>query len=147
MKGLTRAVVLALSAGLLLSGCALSDLNFRQDHRLTMVAPQESATVTLPFTVSWSFADRLGKPGGVSKFAVFVDASPIAPGDTLDSLDRSERAAVVVTTSTSTRVPSLDTSSPSAQHDVTVVLLDAGGHRVGETAAHVSFYVTRATTT
>jgi hypothetical protein len=128
----------------LATACGPSGLDFRQDHRLSVVAPEGVPTVHLPLAVRWRFLGALGVAGGPAQFAVFVDRAPVAPGESLTSLDPAERRGVVLTRATETTVTSLDSASTgggSAEHQVTVVLLDTSGKRIGETSAAVHFYV------
>lgn len=128
----------------LATACGPSGLDFRQDHRLSIVAPEGVPTVHLPLAVRWRFLDALGGAGGPAQFAVFVDRAPVAPGESLTALDPAERRAVVLTHATETTVSSLDSSTTgggAAEHQVTVVLLDASGRRIGETSAAVHFYM------
>ncbi len=75
-------LALALTGLLALSACSISDLQFRNDDRLSFSAPRERARVTTPFTVSWAMEDftPTGLDGGTSSqkgvFAVFVDRAP-----------------------------------------------------------------------
>jgi hypothetical protein len=137
-----RVAAACLLLSLLGTACGPTGLDFRQDHRLAIVAPDGVTTVHLPLTVRWRFLDPLGSAGGTAEFAVFVDRAPVGPGESLASLDHAERHAVTVTRATEAQVASVDTSGGAArEHQATVVLLDQGGRRIGETAAAVHFYV------
>jgi hypothetical protein len=128
---------------LLTSACGPEGLDFRQDHRLAVVAPDGVPTVHLPLAVRWRFLGPLGEADGPAGFAVFVDRAPLGPGETLSSLDAAERRAVTVTTATEATVSSVDSnaSGGAREHQATVVLLDSGGRRIGEASAAVHFYV------
>jgi hypothetical protein len=129
---------------LLGTACGPVGLDFRQDHRLAIVTPEGVPTVHLPLAVRWRFLGSLGTADGPAGFAVFVDRSPVAPGESLTSLDPAERRAVTVTRATDTTVSNLDSSTSvngSTEHQVTVVLLDSAQRRIGETAVAVQFYV------
>ena len=148
-----------LVAALLLSGAGCGrELNFARDDRVSIVAPEENATVTLPLELSWSVEDFVGR------FAVFVDRSPMRPGKDVRSLvpreDEVCRAnprcpdenwlsarGVYLTSSPSLVVRSVpDKRSSDRQadrHEVTIVLLDEQGRRQGEGAFIREFRVAR----
>jgi hypothetical protein len=138
---------LALAVALLAAMPALASCGpylFRQSDRLTIVAPQTSTTVAQPLTVSWRAQDFSAPRDG--KYAVFVDRDPITPGSSIDDLAPQERAGVYVVTATSLRLnllTPLQGVDPAEQnhHDVTVVLLDTQGNRIGEYAAFTEFDV------
>ncbi len=131
------------------SGCGFSNLNFRTDHRLHWTTPKDRALVPVPFTVSWTFPSLQG-----GSFAIFVDRAPIKPGQTLravaggdksckidptcPSTDYLNQRRVYTTTLTSlslSQVLPLTGNRDSVQlHQLTVVVLDRSGHRVGESA-------------
>lgn len=155
--GLWRRAVATALATLLVSGCAVQGLSFVQDTRVQVIAPRPNETVRLPFAVRWSAADVDGS------FAVFFSRSPIRPGQTLRSLvpendpcrrePRCPDAAwladrdVYIVDGTSLRVERLpdrrNTNRASDRHDVTIVLLDSEGRRVGESAFTREFIVHR----
>jgi hypothetical protein len=153
-----------LLASLTVSGCGLThlqDLNFRVDKRLHFVSPKDRATVQRPFTVTWTMNNFQVVAKGsqpptrdAGYFAVFVDRTPIKPGQTMRSLaskdqacqvdpkcpDRSYLAGLGVyeTTGTSLRLNQLANvvgdKEQLQHHSVTVVLMDTAGHRIGESA-------------
>ncbi|HEX4654895.1 MAG TPA: hypothetical protein VH274_04055 [Mycobacteriales bacterium] len=154
----------ALLAVLPLTGCGLThlqDLNFRVDNRLHFLSPQDRSTVARKFTVSWTMRDfTIAAPGSAPAtrdagyFAVFVDKTPVKPGQTMKSLvsndaackldpkcpDRARLAdlGVFTTTNTSFRVTQVANVTGDKEklqhHYVTVVLMDTSGHRIGESA-------------
>jgi hypothetical protein len=131
-----------------LAGCG--NLSFRVDKRLHWQAPPARALVKLPVVVSWSMPAFA--PGG--RFAIFVDRAPIKPGQTLRAVGSNDASCKhdptcpnadylaqrqIYTTSspsiTLTEVSPLRTSRDRVQlHQLSVVLLDATGHRIGESA-------------
>lgn len=152
-----------------LSGCVPQGLAFREDTRLTIVAPEDRSTVSLPVTLDWDIRDfRVVEPGrrpgpnGEGYFGVFVDVSPVPPGKQLAWIARKDRSCVAadgcpseaylaergVYATTSTQL-TLDNLLRRAvvkgveRHRATIVLLDAGGARLGESAFEVTFYVKR----
>jgi len=132
-----------------LLGACSSNLNFRVDNRLHWDAPAVRALVTLPLPIAWTMTDR---PAG--SFAVFVDRAPVRPGRTLSSVAAGDRACrsdrscpdaeylsqrqVYATNAPSmilTHVAPLLASKDGVQvHQVTIVLLDPSGRRIGESA-------------
>lgn len=142
-----RRTALAL-AGLLVaasvSGCG--PYLFRQSDRVQIVTPADHATVREPVTVSWDVKDF--SPPRDGSFAVFVDRDPMPPGEGLGYFDPHDRDGIHILTATSLRLPALGRLAgvdPAEQdhHDVTVVLLDAQGRRIGEYAAYAEFTVDR----
>ena len=152
------AIVLALA--LLTSGCGVSGLAFRQDDRLSFVTPEDRAEITLPLTVEWEVEDfEVGR--GAGSFAVFVDRAPQPPGKTLDWLARDDDSCraedgcpdeqwfaerdVFRTTDRQLTIEQLPARTDDRRelHEVTVVLLDEQGRRVGETGWTLEFQVAR----
>lgn len=155
------------------SGCGFraTDLSFRSDDRLRITAPEERERTRLPVTVRWTMRDfDVIQPGsyggGVEEdqgyFAVFVDRAPVPPGETLRHVsrkDRSCRAAegcpdrdyleargVYTTGGSSVTLQTLAQTAKEGRrefHTVTVVILDARGRRIGESAWQVRFEVDR----
>jgi hypothetical protein len=162
------AVTAALS--LLLSGCVQQGLAFRVDDRLTIDAPEARSEVTLPVTVRWSIKDfTIVDPGSgaatakdTGYFAVFVDHTPQPPGKTLAWVARKDRSCrksdgcpdaqylaarnIYSTSSTSItfdQLPRPSDKNKKERHNVTIVLLDPQGRRIGESAFYVEFTVKR----
>jgi hypothetical protein len=144
---------LVLCAGL--SGCAFSGIDLVQDHSVTIVAPADQASVSLPLRVTWTGSLAPGQT-----FALFVDETTLRPGQTLRSLARHDPAClatpgcpgpswlsghgIYVTRShslTLTYLANLATVPGSRNaHTLTIVKL-AQGRRVGEGAWYRQFYV------
>jgi hypothetical protein len=156
----------ALLAALAVPACGVSNLNFVRDDRLTITAPKEDAEVKLPLTVRWTVDDfTVTGPGAdvrpdAGYFGVFVDREPPRPGATLASLatgdpvcdatpgcpDAGYLAGLRAYTTTATsfevaRLPELTVDRDREAHEVTIVLLDGSGHRIGESAFRVQFHV------
>lgn len=155
-----RRVALVVALALLTSGCAVSGIAFRQDDRLSFVTPDDRAEVTLPLTVEWEVEDfEVGE--GAGSFAVFVDRAPQPPGKTLDWLARDDDSCraddgcpdaewfaerdVFPTTERSLTIERLPARADDRRelHEVTVVLLDEDGRRIGETGWSLEFQVQR----
>lgn len=159
-SGVSRAgrLLATVAVALLTGSCAVSNLDYFQDNRLAIMAPRTNGTVDLPLVVAWTVHDFDGS------FAVFLDRSPMSPGEDLRSLvpsdDRVCRASsacpdanwlsahgVYVTdqqTLTISSLPDRRTSGHSQdRHELIVVLLDKTGHRIRESAFIREFLVRR----
>ncbi len=156
---------------LALSGCATEGLAFRVDDRLEIVAPPDESTVRLPVTVDWEIEDfDVVEPGAAVStgrdsgyFAVFVDRAPQPPGEPLSWVARDDGscreqdgcpdptylAAAGIYATKETEIvleqlpPPPSETARSERHAVTVILLDAGGKRIGESAFQVDFTLDR----
>ena len=151
-----------------LTGCVPEGLAFRTDERLTFVAPEDRSTVSLPVTIDWDIRDfMVMQPGGEPRedagyFAVFLDRAPVPPGKPLRWLARKDRdcrsadgcpdaaylaeRGVYTTTETELVLQQLPRTSGDdrrERHYATIVLLDARGERIGESAFEVAFDVER----
>jgi len=159
----------ALAGVVLLSGCGVThmqDLSFRVDNRLHFTAPKARAKAHQPVTVSWTIRDfRIAAEGSepasrdAGYFALFVDAAPIKPGQTMRAVASGDQACkrdpkcpdadylaargVFTTTATSLRLPLIPNVTGDKekfqQHAITVVLMDTAGHRIGESAWELDF--------
>lgn len=172
MTGITlRRRAVALIAGVLaLGGCAFSGLSFRVDERLAFTAPSDREIVTLPVTVEWEVSDfEVTGPDGSTEptdgyFGVFLDRAPQPPGETVKWFAKDDEscrpadgcpdaeylsARGVFTTRKTQFVIRTLPPPPTALaerrefHEVTVVLLDGSGRRIGESAFSVQFEVDR----
>lgn len=153
-----RRVVAGLLASIsaFISGCSMSGLAFIQDERVDIVEPGDDR-VRLPLTIRWDATNVEGS------FAVIFDRSPMRPGQTvlalvpesdpcrsthtcLDAPQLAERG-VYVTTGHQVTVEQLRNTNSSRdgveRHDVTIVILDASGARVGESAFTREFVLER----
>ncbi|HVF20490.1 MAG TPA: hypothetical protein VNA14_09635 [Mycobacteriales bacterium] len=149
-------------------GFGTDGLAFTNDDRVTITQPADRERLRLPVTIDWTVEDfgitqpGLGRGDDQGYFAVFVDRSPVPAGKTLAHVARDDRscrrddgcpdadylADRNVYTTTRTRLV-IDTLAKTARdgrrefHDVTVVLLDSDGRRIGESAWHVRFELER----
>ncbi len=158
-----RAGALALAALSLATGCGGQQLSFVQDRRVEMLRPADRSTVSVPLLVEWKASD-FAAGEGAGAFGIFLDRAPQPPGKTLAWLFRDDGACrgpgglvvcntddflaqrnVYRTVQTSLKldvVPELpETDAARTFHEVTVVLLDRGGRRVGEGAWSRQFRV------
>lgn len=155
-----RRLTTALVAVVLLGGCAFSGLSFRIDDRLTFVHPQDREQVTLPLTVDWEVTDF---PADGS-FVAFVDRSPMPPNQPVEWFAKDDETCrpadgcpdaeylssrnIFPTTESELTIENLppppsDQAARREFHEVTVVLVDAEGKRIGESAFSVEFEVIR----
>lgn len=134
----TRALVCALV--LLTAGCNADGLAFRNDNLVTVTTPTEDASVGLPLEVTFDVAAEADATG----YAVFLDRTPQRVGAELPE----DRFNIIVTDEPRvvfTEVP-ITGSGPAVdrdRHEVTVILVDADGRRVGETFDFVEFRIER----
>ena len=159
-----RPICLALVALALLAlpACGVNGLSFVQDDRVEIIRPDDRAEVDLPLRVAWTVEDFPVGPGKGS-FGVLVDRAPQRPGETLGWIFRGDVACkgtsaplcsrpqflaqrnVFRTTARSVtieQVARLVGNQAGRQfHEVTVVLLDEAGRRVGEGAWSAQFEV------
>ena len=141
-----RAAVLALAAlgALQLTGC--EQYLFQQSDRVQIVSPQNYSTVREPLTIRWQTKDFTAPRDG--SFAVFIDRDPMPQGEGIDYFAPQNRDGIHLLASTALHVDLLSQQvgvDPAEQnhHDVTVVLLDTAGHRIGEYAGFTEFTVMR----
>ncbi len=156
LRGLAAVIVV-------LTGCGLHGLDFFQDDRVEIVAPEDAETVALPVVVEWTVKDLTiaspERPGG--SFVVFVDREPMRPGQSLAALvdDACEQRegcpdqdwfverGIYPTTETSVVLETVPKrrGEPGGDevHEATIVLLDEEGRRSGEAAFSVTFEIDR----
>ena len=167
----TADALLLLAATAALSGCVPQGLAFKVDERLSFTSPEDRSTVRLPVTLDWDIRDfEVTEPGGepredAGSFAVFVDGSPMPPGKPLRWLARKDNSCrpadgcpdaeyleargVYTTTETELVLEQLPRSSDEdrrERHRATIVLLDASGTRIGESAFEIAFDIDREAT-
>jgi len=168
MRG-SRAASFLLGALLLVPACIPQGLAFVQDDRLEIVEPDYREKVTLPVTISWEVEDfEITGRNGESRedagyFAVFFDdETPVPPRKKLEYVAKDDLECqntpgcpdevyfadrgIYETTSTSLtveRLPDLDAFQGHETHEVTVILLDGTGRRIGESAWWVQFLYDR----
>jgi hypothetical protein len=141
----------------MLSGCAVDGLAFVRDDRLDIRSPASDATVRLPFEVRWT------APGVEATYLVLFDRTPMRPNQTLRSLVPSTDPCrtrpgcpdkewltdknMYLTSDTSIRVEDLPeertTNRAKDRHELTIVLLDSRGRRIGESVFIRDFIVDR----
>jgi hypothetical protein len=150
-----------------LSSCAIHGLAFRQDKRVSIVAPKSLSVVTTPFTLKWTVHGFTYGPGtlhgGNNYFAVFIDREPMPPGASVhvlgdDACKRSpqcpdetwlEQHDVFLTAIPELTITSLPHLLPlntrkgtKEGHEIDVVMMDGKDRRIGESAWYVEFFRT-----
>src|SRR5437667_123700 len=88
-----RTVGALIAVVVLTTGCG--QLLFRQDHRITVLTPQNYSTISEPVVVSWATKDFTAGQDGT--YLVFVDRSPMAAGETIDVVDKRDRDGIFPT--------------------------------------------------
>jgi hypothetical protein len=135
-----HATAVAVVAVVGVGGC--SGLEFKQDHRLSFIAPASDQLTHLPVTISWAM-----RTSGDYHFGVFVDQQAIKVGHNIDSVlpdgTKPTRSLLAEDNVYKTDqdhvtlriVPDVQYDKASRQrHAVTIVLLDAAGNRINESA-------------
>jgi hypothetical protein len=162
--GLWTGTVVGLIAALAAGGCAHAPL-FVANKSLRIASPKPMAVVAAPVQVSWQTAEL---PARATQFLVFVDTPPIHPGQSLRALASGDPSCVpkagcpnaeylaardiFLTSRHSVSIPfvaalsGLEGHDALAIHQLTVILLDARGARVGEYAYTMQFRVRQTTT-
>jgi hypothetical protein len=127
---------------------------------MRVVTPAQGASVSLPLRVNWVVGRTAGN---ATRFAVFVDRSPMPPGHDLAWLARGDESCrrssscpdetwlnnhgVYTTSSSATTVRAVpssvlgDRKRADGGHRVVVVRVDSAGRRVGEQVAARLFFV------
>jgi len=142
------------------SACRSTGLVFRADRSLQIVNPVQNALVTLPLRLRWTTTSL---PPGAKRYAIFVDRAPVRPGRSLRDIADStcqrlpgcpdetylEQRNVYETSAPTLMLASLPdqrarnrTSARDVQ-ELTIVVLDDQGRRIGEAFYSVSFRVRR----
>jgi hypothetical protein len=163
-----RSAAVLAAAALLATAGGCADVALERDQGVRFLAPPDGARVSLPLVVRWSVDPGRFRPTGFDGstsgrhgvYAVFVDSAPMRPGRHLDSLAEGDKTCQTSPGCPDTtwladhgvylvRTPQLalrglpsdgGRSAPGGRrHQVTVVLLDGRGVRVGEAAWTRSF--------
>lgn len=152
-----------------LPACAVQGLAFKEDDRVTITAPPDRALLRPPITVSWRVRDfEVTGPTAQARpdagyFGIFVDRPPPPAGREPEWLFRDDGSCrpadgcpdpkylaerdVYTTTETHLVVENLRRIDPSSKrrrrvlHEITIVLLDGHGRRIGESAYAAEFQV------
>jgi len=164
MRRVLLMVVLALLAGACTDGLA-----FRQDQRVSIESPRYREKVPVPVTLEWSVDDELqaaldAPDGGVAGFAVLVDLGPQPAGEPMSYYARDDDSCRAsdgcpdlayladrgIFTTRATRItidhlrPRRDVDLAAGHrdtHEVTLILLDERGRRIGQAAWTILFEV------
>lgn len=151
-----RTLVLGSSLVLALSACTdYSQLAFTTNDRISFRVPEARSQVSLPVALRWHDS----RPRAGERYGVFVDRSPVRPGHELrevaardvacsrtpgcpDSVYLSDRGVYLTArpSLTLTKLAPLRGGRAREQlHEVIIVIVDASGRRVGESAWFVHF--------
>lgn len=156
---------------ILLPSCSFSGLNFLQDTRVTILAPKDRALLDLPVTITWSVNNfKVTGEDGTSRrdqgyFGIYVDRAPQPPNKKQEWLVREDETCLRTpgcpnkdflaqrdihsSTEMSFVIEFLRDLDPELDrrdmHEVTIVLLNGKGERIGESAFTVEFEVKRET--
>lgn len=152
------------------SGCGVRGLNFVEDERVEITFPTDRAAVSLPVTITWQVRDfevtgsDTARRSDAGYFGVYVNRAPQPPGRTQAWLVREDErcrripgcpdeeflAQQDVHSTTETRftierlpAPTGDAVRRRELHEVTIVLLNGRGERIGEAAFTREFEVQR----
>jgi hypothetical protein len=169
---MSRRALLALAAGVSVAlgttGCATSlhGLEFHNDNRMKLTSPHENELVSAPFMLTWTMKDFTVAAQGAGPvnddtgyFAVFIDRTPVKPGQTLASVTKNTPSCehttlcttkaylageqVYVTTKDQVRLQSvadiLSNNESTQFHTATVILMNTAGERISESAWSVEF--------
>jgi hypothetical protein len=169
---MTRSALLALVAGVSLAlgttGCAtsLNGLEFHNDNRMKITEPHQNDLVSAPITLRWTMTDFTVAAQGAGPvnddtgyFAVFIDRSPVKPGQTLTAVSKHTPSCehttlcttksylageqVYTTTNDELRLRSvgdiLSNNESTQFHTATVILMNTAGERISESAWSVEF--------
>jgi hypothetical protein len=143
-----RRALLLLALAPVLAGCGPNGVLLQDPHALSFVSPQRYATVRLPVTLRWTvdkaWVASAGGTGGAHAM-LFVDRSPMAPGEVFQGATPTDRSGVVDAVGMTYTLASLPAGSENARgrHEVTVVLVDRSGHRLGEVSDYLQLQVVR----
>ncbi|MGH2806758.1 MAG: hypothetical protein ACRDKT_05725 [Actinomycetota bacterium] len=152
----------------LTTACQLQGLAFIQDRRVEVTSPGYREIVDLPVTVDWDVTDEdlEASLGDDIQFGVYVDIDPQPPGEPLEYFARDDlrckrttgcpdekylRERGVYTTSETEMTFRLLPIAPGVDlergdpdfHDVTIVLLNDEGVRIGESGWSITFEIDR----
>lgn len=134
MRRFATCLLFGVAGPLVLTSC-LDGMAFHSDRRIHIVEPVQDDFAQSPLQVRWT-ADGLGR--NVVSYGVFIDRSPVAPGKSVSDLRGDDRVNMYITPKTQLVIEQIGSRSgvPRSQadvHEITVVALDGGGARVGET--------------
>lgn len=142
------AIVVAASIATGCSQFAVDGLQLRSDDSIEIIEPGDRAEVSAPITVRWT--DRSPREG--ARYVVLVDRSPMPPGESVAWFGRVDdscveaqgcpdelwltRRGIIVTDETEASITIVPhrRSSDRGPHELTVIRIDADGHRDGEAA-------------
>jgi hypothetical protein len=144
---------------MLATGCAKAPL-FVVNHDVRITTPSQMATVSAPVHVSWRTTKL---PSTATQYLVFIDTPPIHPGQSVRAIASGDSSCIAaagcpnaaylaardifLTRQQSATIPFIAALNGIEGHDalpiheVTVILIDRAGRRVGEYAYTTQFRV------
>lgn len=161
------AVILAVMIGA--SSCAVHGLEFVTDSSVTITSPLNRADVRPPFMISWrvheaSLAGQIADGRQPGYFAVFIDRTPVRPGQSLKVITDHvcqqtpgcpgpaylAQLNVYLTRGTSLTVTTLPDLVPPGSlpnrldylHQATIVMVNRQLQRIGEASFSINFFST-----
>jgi hypothetical protein len=113
-----------------LVGCGVHDLALREDDRVSITSPGDGDDVRLPITLRWTAHDLdVGGADGTT-FGVVIDDALPRPGHAAnDRVLHTTRTSIVLD-----QLGSANRPGDRGGHQLTVILLDDQGRRLGEGA-------------
>ncbi len=166
---LLRLVVVILAVVAAASSCAVHGLEFMTDDSVAITSPLNRADVQPPFTISWrvraaSLAGQIADGRQPGYFAVFIDRTPVRPGQNLKVLTDHvcqqtpgcpspaylAQLNVYLTGGMSLTVTTLPNLVPAGArpnkldylHQATIVIVNRQLQRIGEASFSVNFFST-----
>lgn len=161
-------IVTAAIAMVATTGCTTEGLAFKKDERVEIVSPGYREAVELPVTIDWEVGDEELQSDLSSEltFGVYVDIDAQPPGESLEYFARDDlecresptcpderylrQRGIHTTTDTEITfnqlpiAPGVDIDRGESDfHEVTLVLLDENGIRVGESGWLIIFEIER----
>ena len=139
------------------SACAFHGIDLVQDKRIALTGLEDGATVSVPFDLTWQVKKPIA-PGHEVLFVVFVDRTPIKPGQTLRAVVPSRdtvcqrnpacpdlaylaRHGVYVVASPEVTVPRLIRRGKKRESHRVIVVILVDGRRSGEGAFSRTVYL------
>lgn len=165
-----RRLAVIVAVAVLSSACSFQGLAFVQDRRLEFVSPEDRELVRLPVTIDWEIEDfdvvdpdeAEGTAPTEGYFGVFVDGRPQPPGEPLSWHAEGDETCtrdpgcpddewyrvrgIHTTTASEFTIEVLPRPADETRreiHTITVVLLDADGNRIGESAWQTDIEIDR----
>lgn len=123
-----------------LTGC-LKGRHFHVQDDIRFIEPLQGDFVQTPLQLRW---ENGGLPA--QRYAVFLDRAPIAPKQSIQDLETSERSNIFETTATELLLEFVSPRSTSVLgrrnvHRIVVIAIDKNGRRMSDESAAIDFTV------